>query len=634
MTRAQLEAWFKPVLRNWLDQYPQRAGDIRKRVCEALGLKPEEFDQWVGAPAEKRAKASDKIEPLRPAPMNGSERPDVSNYGFNEKEKANKKTGELETTHVPAARTIADIRADILKALQGWPHRIYARGALRPLLFVHVKGHARVREIVDRADLQALLHEYATLSFNHGQDADGRNYVSLESLYKSFGGSEYVREWDAVEEFPHVPRLKGHYYTYASPKGYEPKGEAFCTLLSFFSTIKKVEHRALFAASVLTPFAGLPYGARPAFAYEADQRGSGKTTAVETVGRLCGGALSVDLDERAIERLKERLLSSEGWYKRVGLCDNVRRLVAGELIEQLVSSHRISGKRLYVGEASRPNTMTYYFTGNNLRMSPDMADRSYFIKFERPQFSEGWIDRLNEFVEQRKAHIVADICWILRQPKKPVAPGAESDDRFPSWVHNVLCAVFSVPCVYSQITEPVSDAPQDGGEVTLKQVLALNHQRRISADEEREEAAVFIAGLLERVCVWKALYDKPAELIQDVFVPTSPPAKAVGLDFDGETDKEAEAATKHNMINYWYQIFNRRINAKWLSNILRAHIESGRIEGLTPTRTRIARGYTLSRKTVIDYINERQSNSVTDVTMSQSVSVTPQLPLAQGDAGA
>jgi hypothetical protein len=115
------------------------------------------------------------------------------------------------------------------------------------------------------------------------------------------------------------------------------------------------------------------------------------------------------------KEIKERLLSPEGLAARVAILDNVKttKLSSGD-IEALITATTISGKRMYVGEASRPNTITWFITVNGAALSKDMAQRSIPIKVSRPKYSRDWDADVLAFVEQYRWQLIGDIFGALR----------------------------------------------------------------------------------------------------------------------------------------------------------------------------------------------------------------------------
>jgi hypothetical protein len=145
----------------------------------------------------------------------------------------------------------------------------------------------------------------------------------------------------------------------------------------------------------------------------------------------------------------------------VALLDNVKSLKFswGEL-ESIITSDRVSGKEMYVGEGSRPNTLTWFITLNGANLSTDMAQRSVIIKVSKPDRRGSWEAEVRGFVKQNRAALVADIIGVMRaEPHK-----FSGFTRWAAWEADIL----------SRVPEPV-DAQR------------LIDERRPAVDAEQEE---------------------------------------------------------------------------------------------------------------------------------------------------
>ncbi len=220
-----------------------------------------------------------------------------------------------------------------------------------------------------------------------------------------------AQRYDAIEQYPHEPRIATHFYLCGDPK--PGNGETLAKFLDFFTPETDVD-RDLLQAALMTMAWGGPGGKRPLFMITAKGRGSGKTTAAELLGAVFGGVMCFSMSEKSAD-IKQRLLSPEGLRKRVSLIDNVKttKISSGD-IEALVTASEISGRRLYVGEASRPNTMTWFVTVNGAALSKDMAQRSVVIRLERPKYRGNWDSEVLDFIQANRQQIIADVIGALR----------------------------------------------------------------------------------------------------------------------------------------------------------------------------------------------------------------------------
>lgn len=277
--------------------------------------------------------------------------------------------------------------------------------------------------------------------------------------------------YSAVEILPHEPPMEGHYYACETPA--PGNGENLAALLAMFSPATDIDGD-LIKAAILTMVWGGSGGFRPAFLVTADEgRGCGKSTLPRVFSELFKGAIEVSPNED-FSIVKQRLLSPESQTKRIVVLDNVKtmRFSWGEM-EGLMTAGQISGKMMYVGEAVRPNNLTYFITLNGASLSTDFAQRVVILKLSRPAYSATWFEDVKEFIELHRMEIIADAIAALREAPTPL----ERYSRWGSWEREVL----------SRLPEPAE----------AQRVIA---ERQAAADIEAEEADVveeYFASQLE-----------------------------------------------------------------------------------------------------------------------------------------
>jgi len=153
--------------------------------------------------------------------------------------------------------------------------------------------------------------------------------------------------------------------------------------------------------------------------------------------------------------------------------DNIKGSYDSAFIEALITSPVISGHRLYHGEASRPNTLTFVLTGNSLRLSRDIADRAFIIRLARPIYRPEWEDELYTYLAEHRDRILADVVAELQGP----SASCFARDRYAEWVKDVLARA--------------------GGDTDA--VVSLNKERRGECDEELEEAGLIMEAIDEHI---------------------------------------------------------------------------------------------------------------------------------------
>ena len=284
--------------------------------------------------------------------------------------------------------------------------------------------------------------------------------------------------YDAVEPYPHHPPIPGHFYMHPEVRGGD--GKALEALLARFNPATEVD-RQLIKAMFLTPFWGGPGGARPAFLITCEEedekkgRGVGKTSLAEMVGNLAGGVVGFSKEETA-ECIMKRLLSSEGLDKRVVLFDNVKTLkFSSEVLEGLLTAAMVSGWKLYKGDGSRPNTLTYVMTINGASLSKDLAQRCVIIKVRRPIHTGDWAATTRALIDQRRWAIIGDILAELRRE----VPSLTAFSRWGQWERGVLSRC---------------------GDVAECQKVVEERQGAVDADQDEadEVRETFVADLTKR----------------------------------------------------------------------------------------------------------------------------------------
>lgn len=658
-------AWW---LRKWLAQYPARAGEIRGKVCAARGLSEDEFNRWVfpkgvpsasdgselrTVPVAAEPAAADVVgdgegtskQPNAPPgePLGRGVKPIVANYyyvrelqagsgiGGSQDERdelkrlleeqnstAEDKFDELKRVRINVlkgitgavivqkvkAKNIDELREDVRLAIKGWPYRLTGGGLFRD----RVGMKPQIILPTQYAVFSSLLFTYADLKFKEKFDHYGSNYVGKEALFQSFLTSEHVREFLSVETRPFWPELEGHYVSADwEPKNYKPDGMKVVKFLSFFDNVKDSAHRALLAASLLTLGWGGIYGERPVFCYEADCHNSGKSTCANAFGQIMGGVIGFNGSRTDDEKFKERLLSDDGLTQRMVLWDNVKRYVDSELLEELVTCRWISGRALYKGGGSRPNTLTYFLTGNKLRVSADFVSRCYRVFFGPPVASSTWKGHLEAFIAAQWRQIMADIKWLLQRPTDLLDWDQNPRERFAPWGDQVLAKV----CQF----EPL--APWLGN-ISAEQVLAINNGWRSQADLEKLEANAIYEAVMDNLCAWRgySIHIGPAN-VKIVKLPEEngqpcdewvraqgPSQNHIGSQPDGHVDD----LRKNNMLEWMRGVLPAQklsLSVEVVRRIIDKHRGARRMDWCEPHRMPYGTGYTVFRWAIEKYLEDR-----------------------------
>ena len=368
---------------------------------------------------------------------------------------------------------IAKIAADLDALTGGWPRRTGGQ------LFAPEAGADRVRWIGTVPGLLAYVGERSARPPEFcplpGFHTAGELKAHLEATATDYRG---------VETLPHEPPIPGFYYACGRPG--RGDGRRLAELLDRFSPATETD-RDLILAMFLTPLWGGDGGCRPAFLVTADTgRGAGKSRLVRMLGNLYGGQVELAQGED-FGRLKGRLLSAEAVTMRVAVLDNVKspRFSWGEL-EGLMTAATVSGWRLYHGEASRPNVLTYCITLNGAALSTDVAQRCVIVKVTRPTFSGSWEEETVKFIERHRAAIFADLAEVLRSDRRP----PPTFSRWGSWEKDVLSRLADPAAAQRVILERQGEANVEEEEAEI--ITDLFADRLRSAGYSPETDRVFV----------------------------------------------------------------------------------------------------------------------------------------------
>ena len=315
---------------------------------------------------------------------------------------------------MPMQELIASVNA----ATDKWPRRV------GPSLFVHDSGGVAW---LDNAN--AMFGWLGTAAGNVrwsmaiGCVAKGELFAELKRT---------ARDYRAVELHPREPALQNVYCTYPTPQPGD--GKVLRELLDCFCPATPID-RDLIQAAFMTAMWGGDGGSRPAFVFTSDQgRGKGKSTVAQMIGQLYGGTIDFSTKDD-IGEIKTRLLSPEALVKRIALLDNIKSLrFSWAELEGLITSDEINGKRMYIGDASRPNTLTWFLTLNGASLSTDMAQRCVIVKVANPKRSATWEEDTKRLISEHSDELIADLIGCLRAPQYELAHYS----RWASWEQGVL----------------------------------------------------------------------------------------------------------------------------------------------------------------------------------------------------
>lgn len=330
------------------------------------------------------------------------------------------KNGESELKQIPLS--MSGIIGTTMLATDNWPRRV------GEALFYH-----------DHADdavtwLTSAPATFGLIGYVTGKPPQFKEGDSFHTKSECFAElKRTATSYTSVEYLPHVPQMTGSYYACSTPNPGD--GRCLDEFIGRFNPSSDID-ADLLKAAIVTPFAGLRGGSRPVFCITSlDGRGSGKTTFAVCTARLAG-YIEVSSNE-SFDVVKQRLISPDALAKRVLFIDNLKshRFSSAEL-ESFVTAPIISGKKLYVGECQRPNTLTVFMTQNGIALATDMAQRTVVIMLSKPTFSATWREETERFIDDRRGELIADIVGFLSSPQT----GDLSEySRWGDWQRQVLC---------------------------------------------------------------------------------------------------------------------------------------------------------------------------------------------------
>jgi hypothetical protein len=195
---------------------------------------------------------------------------------------------------------------------------------------------------------------------------------------------------------------------------------------------------------------------------------------VTAIAAVWGGAIKVGVREDR-DRMTSRLIDDVS--RRCVLVDNIKGSLSDSDLEGAMTSDTIEGWKLFHGQASRPNLLTWFLTANTPSLSTDLVERSVVIQIGDRQHDFDFVTWSRMFIAEHRVEILAELYDILHQPSR-CQIRSENRDRWVAW-QNAILSKF-----------------ENGNELA-----ALIRARRIGVDSDLDEAQqVFKAlrGLLVR----------------------------------------------------------------------------------------------------------------------------------------
>lgn len=385
--------------------------------------------------------------------------------------------GEPQKKKVRVPLTMSEIIGDMNRRTDGWPRRVGQS------LFYDAGG-----QIAWLGNPSALFG-YLAAELGRVDWFSGIGYVTRAELYENLRNT--ATRYEAIEELPHFPPLRRHYYACPSPK--PGNGRALDGLLARYRPSTTIDGDLLKAA-IVTLFWGGPGGARPAFVITSDAgRGAGKTKTAESIAYVAGGHLDISAQED-IGKIKERFLTPSALTKRSALLDNVKsfKFSSAEL-EGLITCRTISGRALYVGDSSRPNVVTWFMTLNGVSLSNDLAQRSVIIKVDKGRNDAGWYEGTLDYIDQHRQAIIADCAAFLAMPTTELS----SYSRWASWDRDILSRLPEPEEARQTIIDRQGESDADADEAEIIADYFAERLESLEYDSERDVVRIPVSIVAE-----------------------------------------------------------------------------------------------------------------------------------------
>jgi hypothetical protein len=420
----------------------EEAMSMLVRPAMNSGLTPTEIEQSIKSaydkPRSPRVEDEENVETCVQRMIHGTDetrekaaltgktfRPTISNV-------ADVGTGdESRRCYLPAPK-ICDLSQE---ANNGWPRTVNG------MLFApgdepakgELPGSGSFRYITNEAALFAYMMRGCDIRWTSRESVDRetgarRNPCTKKEIYE-YMLAEAKPSYKSVELLPHIPDVPGVYYMQCQLP--EPTGEALAELIGVLNPETDID-RQLMLASLVTPGWGGPAGTRPAFVFTSKHgRGVGKTTTAALICEIWGGAPSI-AEREDWEGVRARLLSDEALSQRCVLIDNLKSRLSRGGLEGAITARNIDGKKMYKGQFSRPNLLTWFITANTPSLSRDLAERAIIINVGSAKHASDFSEWKERFIQEKRPQLISDIIhWLQGQKRSSLS--RSSLDRWAPW---------------------------------------------------------------------------------------------------------------------------------------------------------------------------------------------------------
>jgi hypothetical protein len=144
---------------------------------------------------------------------------------------------------------------------------------------------------------------------------------------------------------------------------------------------------------------------------------------------------------------------------------------------------------MYVGEARRPNTLTWFITLNSETLSKDLAQRCVIVRLKRPPYDATWEGRLWAYMDEHRWAIIGDILALLKAERPKLAKYS----RWARWEQDVLACVPDAEACQKVIAQRQGDV--DADQEDADNVREAFYQAiKLYGDSDPDKVVLFIKG--------------------------------------------------------------------------------------------------------------------------------------------
>ncbi len=422
-TQADIRAALAPVIRSWDADKLELCEATIERALDAA--EPAELPPGIGL-FDVLKREADKAAAAR--------RPILRNFEIDPVDGKSKR-----------ARGLPDIAAEVREKTGDWP-RLCNSSLFAP-------GADRLHYLTKEATFSAWLQSQFDLQWS--TTVNGLKAPSLSELREALGST--AERYEGASDLPHEPPIPGFYYS--APVPLPGTGEALGAFMRLFNPDSGLD-RDLLLTALLTPLWGGAPGTRPAFVLTSCHgKGVGKTATAWALSEPWGGYISMRQRESSRD-LTDRLLTDGADRYRIIYIDNAKGRLDSGNIEGLITAPAINGRKMYLGDARRPNYLTWLLSANDTSLSSDLASRAVVIEIGPRQHERDFFAEVRAFLDANAAALLADCIAALRGPRYDCGPPG----RFGSWQREVLGILPRAAELASLITQRAGEADDDAAE--------------------------------------------------------------------------------------------------------------------------------------------------------------------------